>query len=788
MPGVPGRPWRYATPSRLPARSNGWPRSANWLAWKTDWLRDARDPALAADARSSRAATRAIWRASSAIAQSFPSPATKRRECARHVLVREPIAERRTAPATGLDNIASATHAAAPRGSGRRSRRATGRGSRTGAPAHRSTSSSSRAASVLRAPRTPARLADDLAIRAAVDVEGREAAGERLQQRVRAGLVEAREDEDVMLAEQLRDLARRHGRNHARALERHGRAADERQREAGRVEAALEVGDDVGALPRVVGPARRDQPDRRAGAERNAAVGVEDRRVGRVRDDDGLAQLEAELPVLVEAVARLEHGRVRVHAVEVGDVPVGAVVEAAVDADRPVDPVHHAAARAGEAAQPPVVEVERVEEAGRRPAGDPVDLDVEPAPPELAARALRGTGSRPPTAAARTRGRRRGRRDRGATRDASPRCPPPGARRASRCGRERTRRVVRRAESHAGECVGSSVDAPPANEARPAHRAHREEDRRAASRSCAPRRRRSSAGSSRRTRSTTAARKPDGAAALRAGADRRSTTCSGVSLDDLEQRDYAILPFAELFRDEAVGTASKRRARAFVERRRSATSPRRRARRRRAQGLPRAPLHVGVSEVLAELAVARVLPLGPRMLGLANAYLQMWSKLEYVDFWYSVPVEADSGRIQSQRWHRDFDDRHLLKAFLYLVDVDEETGPFEFVAGARPGASSATSTRGTRAATTTRRRTSSTSGSTGKQVKTFTAPRDDDPLQHERLPPRRASRRGSRGCWRRRRIAHPASLASLTERATVCRGAPSGRSRPRSVTRSALSI
>src|SRR4029453_9240324 len=36
-------------------------------------------------------------------------------------------------------------------------------------------------------------------------------------------------------------------------------------------------------------------------------------------------------------------------------------------------------------------------------------------------------------------------------------------------------------------------------------------------------------------------------------------------------------------------------------------------------------------------------------------------------------------RRSSQRWHRDFNDRHLLKAFNYLVDVDEQTGPFEYV-------------------------------------------------------------------------------------------------------------
>ena len=74
-----------------------------------------------------------------------------------------------------------------------------------------------------------------------------------------------------------------------------------------------------------------------------------------------------------------------------------------------------------------------------------------------------------------------------------------------------------------------------------------------------------------------------------------------------------------------------------------------------------------------------------RMLDVANTYLGLWSKLEYVDLWYSVPQPADADRIASQRWHRDFNDKHLLKAFLYLVDVDEGTGPFEYVPGSAPG-------------------------------------------------------------------------------------------------------
>ena len=75
----------------------------------------------------------------------------------------------------------------------------------------------------------------------------------------------------------------------------------------------------------------------------------------------------------------------------------------------------------------------------------------------------------------------------------------------------------------------------------------------------------------------------------------------------------------------------------------------------------------------------------PRFIDLANAYLEMWSKLEYVDVWYSVPQPTVAERISSQRWHRDYNDKHLLKVFLYLVDVDEDMGPFQYVAGSQPG-------------------------------------------------------------------------------------------------------
>ena len=73
-----------------------------------------------------------------------------------------------------------------------------------------------------------------------------------------------------------------------------------------------------------------------------------------------------------------------------------------------------------------------------------------------------------------------------------------------------------------------------------------------------------------------------------------------------------------------------------------------------------------------------------RLLDIANEYLRLWSKVDYLDVWYSIPIGQDVERRASQLWHRDFEDRHLLKVFLYLVDVDEQTGPLEYVSGSQP--------------------------------------------------------------------------------------------------------
>jgi hypothetical protein len=74
-----------------------------------------------------------------------------------------------------------------------------------------------------------------------------------------------------------------------------------------------------------------------------------------------------------------------------------------------------------------------------------------------------------------------------------------------------------------------------------------------------------------------------------------------------------------------------------------------------------------------------------RLLDVANAYLRLWAKLSYVDLWYTAQQPATDERVASQNWHVDFDDKHLLKAFVYLSDVDTDHGPFQYVPGSAAG-------------------------------------------------------------------------------------------------------
>jgi len=67
------------------------------------------------------------------------------------------------------------------------------------------------------------------------------------------------------------------------------------------------------------------------------------------------------------------------------------------------------------------------------------------------------------------------------------------------------------------------------------------------------------------------------------------------------------------------------------------------------------------------------------ILRIVCGYLGMFSRLAYMNLWYNVATEGPD--VFSQRWHRDPEDRSIIKTFLYLRDVDEKNGPFCYVPG-----------------------------------------------------------------------------------------------------------
>ena len=79
------------------------------------------------------------------------------------------------------------------------------------------------------------------------------------------------------------------------------------------------------------------------------------------------------------------------------------------------------------------------------------------------------------------------------------------------------------------------------------------------------------------------------------------------------------------------------------------------------------------------------LGLSDSMLGIVNAYRGERTRLIDIDNWYTIPDPTAEDRIESQCWHRDAWDNHIVKVFVYFNDVDPEAGPFEYVRGSPQG-------------------------------------------------------------------------------------------------------
>lgn len=73
------------------------------------------------------------------------------------------------------------------------------------------------------------------------------------------------------------------------------------------------------------------------------------------------------------------------------------------------------------------------------------------------------------------------------------------------------------------------------------------------------------------------------------------------------------------------------------------------------------------------------LTLRENILQIVDAYMQMAAKLYYLTLNITTPMDEGAEAVQSQKWHRDPEDRCMIKMFLYLNDVDETSGPFIYV-------------------------------------------------------------------------------------------------------------
>lgn len=67
-----------------------------------------------------------------------------------------------------------------------------------------------------------------------------------------------------------------------------------------------------------------------------------------------------------------------------------------------------------------------------------------------------------------------------------------------------------------------------------------------------------------------------------------------------------------------------------------------------------------------------------KILDVANSYMRMWTRLRYMTL-ARTKITDSNEPIQSQRWHRDPEEKRMCKVFIYLTDVDDSSGPFIYI-------------------------------------------------------------------------------------------------------------
>jgi hypothetical protein len=91
---------------------------------------------------------------------------------------------------------------------------------------------------------------------------------------------------------------------------------------------------------------------------------------------------------------------------------------------------------------------------------------------------------------------------------------------------------------------------------------------------------------------------------------------------------------------------------------------------------------LGKHPVLEPQSVCARFALQPEILNIANAYFGMRTRLRTYNVWRNFATKIAPRN--SQLWHRDPEDRYVLKLFVYLDDVDRGCGPIAYAAGSHP--------------------------------------------------------------------------------------------------------
>jgi hypothetical protein len=175
------------------------------------------------------------------------------------------------------------------------------------------------------------------------------------------------------------------------------------------------------------------------------------------------------------------------------------------------------------------------------------------------------------------------------------------------------------------------------------------------------------------------------------GASRRSLARERPALDPVQERllerltadGLAMVTFDELVGDRGLWQELSRDVEAFArEARRRVPAPGERAQEKEDYIIRGSALS---GQPIPPRAPFLRYALSDRVLDVANAYLGLWSKLTYVDKWYTAPSPQDADRVASQRWHRDPEDCNIVKVFTYFSDVDADAGALEYVRGSAAG-------------------------------------------------------------------------------------------------------